>query len=104
MPLNSRGSMAGPTAIVDLAPTGHALELLRMPDRMLLWSRLLLRALAELKPSQRTIVVLRYWEDQSVETVADLLGVSTGTVKSQSARGLTRLRRLLRTGAFALHD
>jgi arsenite-transporting ATPase len=33
--------------LIDMAPTGHALELLRMPDRMLLWSRLLLRALAD---------------------------------------------------------
>jgi len=34
------------TLIVDMAPTGHALELLRMPDRILLWSRLLLKSLA----------------------------------------------------------
>jgi DNA-directed RNA polymerase specialized sigma24 family protein len=40
-------------------------------------------------------VVLRYWEDRSVEEVADLLGLSTGTVKSPSARGLARLRQLL---------
>jgi arsenite-transporting ATPase len=33
--------------IIDMAPTGHALELVRMPDRMLLWSRLLLKALAQ---------------------------------------------------------
>ena len=32
--------------VIDMAPTGHALELLRMPDRMLLWSRLLLKTLA----------------------------------------------------------
>ncbi len=32
--------------MVDMAPTGHALELLRMPERMLLWSRLLLKSLA----------------------------------------------------------
>lgn len=32
--------------IIDMAPTGHALELLRMPDRILLWSRLLLKTLA----------------------------------------------------------
>jgi arsenite/tail-anchored protein-transporting ATPase len=32
--------------IVDMAPTGHALELLRMPERILLWSRLLLKSLA----------------------------------------------------------
>jgi arsenite-transporting ATPase len=31
---------------IDMAPTGHALELLRMPDRILLWSRLLLKSLA----------------------------------------------------------
>jgi arsenite-transporting ATPase len=34
------------TLIVDMAPTGHALELLRMPGRILLWSRLLLKMLA----------------------------------------------------------
>lgn len=32
--------------LIDMAPTGHALELLRMPERMLLWSRLLLKSLA----------------------------------------------------------
>jgi len=31
---------------IDMAPTGHALELLRMPERMLLWSRLLLKSLS----------------------------------------------------------
>jgi arsenite/tail-anchored protein-transporting ATPase len=34
------------TVFIDMAPTGHALELLRMPDRILLWSRLLLKSLA----------------------------------------------------------
>ncbi len=32
--------------VIDMAPTGHALELLRTPDRLLLWSRLLLKTLA----------------------------------------------------------
>jgi arsenite-transporting ATPase len=32
--------------VIDMAPTGHALELLRMPERILLWSRLLLKSLA----------------------------------------------------------
>jgi arsenite-transporting ATPase len=32
--------------VIDMAPTGHALELLAMPDRLLLWSRLLLKSLA----------------------------------------------------------
>jgi arsenite/tail-anchored protein-transporting ATPase len=34
------------SVLIDMAPTGHALELLRMPDRILLWSRLLLKSLA----------------------------------------------------------
>jgi RNA polymerase sigma-70 factor (sigma-E family) len=55
----------------------------------------LLDALATLPPQARAIVVLRYWEDQSVEQVAELLRLSTGTVKSQSARALQKLRALL---------
>jgi RNA polymerase sigma-70 factor (sigma-E family) len=53
------------------------------------------RALAELQPSQRTIVVLRYWDDLSVEQTAAALNCSTGNVKSQAARGLARLRAAL---------
>ena len=49
------------------------------------------RAAAELT----RVVVLRYWEDLSVEQVADLLGCSAGNVKSQSARALGKLRALL---------
>jgi len=55
----------------------------------------LLRALAGLGPSQRAVVVLRYWDDLSVEEVARLLGCSTGNVKSQAARGLAHLRDAL---------
>ncbi|KDN84315.1 SigE family RNA polymerase sigma factor [Kitasatospora cheerisanensis] len=55
----------------------------------------LLSALAELPARARAMVVLRYWEDLSVETVADLLGCSTGTVKSQCSRALARLREQL---------
>lgn len=55
----------------------------------------LMRALATLPPRDQAIVVLRYWEDHSVETVADILGVSTSVVKTQSARALTKLRTLL---------
>jgi RNA polymerase sigma-70 factor (sigma-E family) len=55
----------------------------------------LVDALATLPIRDRAIVVLRYWEDHSVETVADMLNLSPGVVKSQSARSLTRLRALL---------
>jgi RNA polymerase sigma-70 factor (sigma-E family) len=55
----------------------------------------LLEALSRLGPSQRAVVVLRYWDDRSVDEVADLLHLSSGTVKSQAARGLANLRDLL---------
>ena len=56
---------------------------------------MMLDALAVLPPRARAVVVLRYWEDLSIEQVADLLGCSTGNVKSQSARALDKLRVLL---------
>lgn len=52
-------------------------------------------ALAALAPRQRAAVVLRYYCDMSVEQTADVLNCSTGTVKSQTARGLDALRRTL---------
>lgn len=55
----------------------------------------LLDALGKVPPRQRAVLVLRYWEDQSVEQTAALLDCSTGTVKSQAARGLATLRGLL---------
>ena len=55
----------------------------------------LLEALVKVPPRQRAVLVLRYWEDQSVEQTAELLDCSTGTVKSQASRGLATLRGLL---------
>ncbi|NUS55879.1 MAG: SigE family RNA polymerase sigma factor [Streptomycetaceae bacterium] len=55
----------------------------------------LLSALDRLGSRARAVVVLRYWEDLSVEATAAVLGCSTGTVKSQSSRALARLRVLL---------
>lgn len=62
--------------------------------------RRLLVALAEIPHRQRAVLVLRYWEDLSVQQVASLLNCSTGNVKSQSARGLDRLRNLLGPAAL----
>ncbi len=56
----------------------------------------LLEALARLAPGQRAVIVLRFWEDLSIEETAFVLGCSTGTVKSQTARGLDGLREVLR--------
>jgi|SRR5450631_2635984 len=52
-------------------------------------------ALAHLGASQRLIVVLRYWEGRPETEVAQMLGLSPGTVKSQGSRGLAHLRELL---------
>jgi RNA polymerase sigma-70 factor (sigma-E family) len=62
------------------------------------------RALASLPPGQRAAVVLRYWEDLPVTETANLLGCSEGTVKSQAAKGLAALRRLLAAGRPALEE
>ena len=55
----------------------------------------LLDALGQLSPRDRAIIVLRYWEDHSVQTVAELLGLTQGVVKTQSMRALATLRALL---------
>jgi RNA polymerase sigma-70 factor (sigma-E family) len=52
----------------------------------------LLDALATVPPRQRAVLVLRFFESLSVEETARALGCSAGTVKSQTARGLTALR------------
>ena len=55
----------------------------------------LLRAAQTLPEGQRAVLVLRYFADLSVEETARTLGCTTGTVKSQTARALTRLRAAL---------
>ena len=52
----------------------------------------LLRALRELPPRQRAVVVLRYWEDLTDAQTGALLGCSASTVRSQAARALAKLR------------
>ena len=53
------------------------------------------RALRTVPPGQRTVLVLRYFADLSVEATAQALGLSPGTVKSQCSRGLAALREEL---------
>ncbi|WP_328582902.1 SigE family RNA polymerase sigma factor [Streptomyces sp. NBC_00370] len=55
----------------------------------------LLAALAELPVRERAVVILRYWEDRSVAETARELGLSQGSVRNRSARGLSRLRKLI---------
>jgi RNA polymerase sigma-70 factor (sigma-E family) len=55
----------------------------------------LLAALRELPARSRAVVILRHIDDQSVDSVAQLLGTTPAAVKSLNARGLSRLRELL---------
>ncbi|WP_207782641.1 SigE family RNA polymerase sigma factor [Phytoactinopolyspora limicola] len=56
----------------------------------------LMAGLNQLHPRDRAVLVLRYWEDRSVDDTATVLGISAGAVKSRSFRALQRLRELLR--------
>ncbi|MFD9700026.1 SigE family RNA polymerase sigma factor [Lentzea sp. NPDC059081] len=62
-------------------------------DGIVVWE-----ALSTMPARQRAVLVLRYWNDLSVDDVAAALGCSTGTVKSQSSKGLRTLRHKLGPG------
>lgn len=55
----------------------------------------LLGALRQLSPQDRAVLVLRFWEDRSVEETAAALNLSSGAVRSRSSRALERMRGLL---------
>jgi RNA polymerase sigma-70 factor (sigma-E family) len=57
--------------------------------------REVLAALARLSERRREVLVLRYYLDLSEAEIAEVLGVSPGTVKSTAARGLAALARAL---------
>ena len=70
-----------PPPAADGDPHGH------LDERDELW-----QALRRLPARQRTVLVLRYFEDLSEAEIADTMGCSLGTVKSQASRALAKLR------------
>jgi RNA polymerase sigma-70 factor (sigma-E family) len=54
------------------------------------------RAVGRLPAGQRTVLVLRYYNDMPMIDVARTLGISVGTVKSQSSKAISKLRGVLR--------
>ena len=63
----------------------------------------LVAALGGLPPRSRAVVVLRYIEDYSIESVAELMGATPAAVKSLNVRGLAQLRELLSQDQQHLH-
>lgn len=65
-------------------------QALRVDDRDAVW-----RALLTLPPKQRTVIVLRYYEELTEVEIAAVMGTTAGTVKSQAARALRHLAETL---------
>ncbi|HEX4903894.1 MAG TPA: SigE family RNA polymerase sigma factor [Acidimicrobiales bacterium] len=53
------------------------------------------QAIRRLTPDQRAVIVLRFYDDQTFEQIADLLDKPVGTVKSLQHRALARLKEVL---------
>ncbi|GAA1962511.1 SigE family RNA polymerase sigma factor [Catenulispora subtropica] len=87
--LASRRRKGFATVPIDSVPEPAAAAAAQVDDGRL---SALLEALSGLPERARAVVVLRYWEDYSVAQTADALGVSQGTVKSQTSRALELLR------------
>jgi RNA polymerase sigma-70 factor (sigma-E family) len=68
-------------------------------DKDLLW-----RALAQLPAGQRAVLVLRYYEDLSEAQTAAVLGCTVGSVKTQTSRGLARMRAIVGDRRGEAHD
>lgn len=81
---------AGPREVVDRDPRDAYRG---VDDR-----DLVVRALRDLPPRMRAVVVLRYFDDLTEAAAADLLGMSVGSVKSHTSRGLQRLRAVVSAG------
>lgn len=58
----------------------------------------LVEALGQLSAKDRAVVVLRYWEDRSIEETAEVMNASSSAVRTRCVRALARLRVLLGDG------
>ncbi|GAA0390896.1 hypothetical protein Acor_19210 [Acrocarpospora corrugata] len=85
-------------------PTGTLPEHGRSHDETTVRRLALRQALAKLTPRQRTVLVLRFYEDRTEHETSQLMGCSLGTVKSQTHHALARLRALAPDLAELLAD
>ncbi|WP_375430899.1 SigE family RNA polymerase sigma factor [uncultured Friedmanniella sp.] len=82
-----RREVSTPDHLLDAGPAREQDDL---PQALVLRA-----ALLALPPRQRQVVVLRFYQDLSVQETAEILAVTTGTVKSTCARALLHLNHLL---------
>ncbi|WP_328837226.1 SigE family RNA polymerase sigma factor [Streptomyces europaeiscabiei] len=81
-----RSSRERATDVIPDAPAAGSDSSLRLT---------LIEALAQLPPKDRAVVVLRYWEDRSIEETAAAMNASSAAVRTRCVRALARLRVLL---------
>lgn len=74
------------------------------PEQQVIEEDRVVRALRTLPPRMRAVLVLRYFDDMAEAEIAKALRCSTGTVKSQTSRGLARLRELLDDEDLPVHE
>lgn len=89
-----RSSRERPTEALPERPTADGSD----PDLRVT----LVGALAQLSDQDRAVLILRYWEDRSVEQTAVALRLTPGAVSTRASRALTRLRAQLGDGISTL--
>ena len=90
----SRGGGAGP--FTSVPPTASPRRRAPIPCDGIVTHDAVLTALLALPPRQRAAIVLRYYQDLTEAQTAEAMGCAVGTVKSQVAVGLTKLRETSR--------
>jgi len=83
--------------------TSHDLEDSRDPFAAALAADGLGRALAQLSPDERAVVVLHYWADLTLDTTAAVLGWRGGTARSRLNRALSKMRLTLDRGDWRVN-
>ena len=83
----------------EVPEQAHATDRHDHGERSALWD-----FVQTLPRKQRAVIVLRYYEDLTEAEVADILGISVGTVKSQASRALASMRQRVHTQPMLARD